>query len=78
MRRLIGTLLLAPLLALAPLRAPAQSAVSPADARAVRETFGSPENFMDMVRSSYAVVYRPKSVIFDAPVVLDGELIQPV
>ena len=93
------------LLALAPLLAAAQSAVSPADARAVRAvieaqldafrrddaagafslaapgiraTFGSPENFMEMVRTSYAVVYRPKSVVFEAPVVIDGEVVQPV
>ncbi len=93
------------LLALAPLLATAQSALSPEDARAVREvieaqldafgrddaarafslatpgiraTFGSPENFMDMVRRSYAVVYRPKSVAFEAPVVIDGMIVQPV
>ena len=44
----------------------------------IRETFGTPENFMDMVRSAYAVVYRPKSVAFEAPVVIDGEVVQPV
>ena len=31
-----------------------------------------------MVRASYAVVYRPRSVIFEAPLVVDGELVQPV
>ena len=31
-----------------------------------------------MVRSSYAVVYRPKSVLFEAPVLIDGEVVQPV
>ena len=108
MARLLGTLC-ALLLALAPLLAAAQSAVSPrvspTDARAVREvieaqidafrkddaarafslaapgireTFGSPENFMEMVRNGYAVVYRPKSVVFEAPAVIDGELVQPV
>jgi hypothetical protein len=93
------------LLAVAPLLATAQSALSPEDARAVREvieaqldafrrddaarafslatpgireTFGSPENFMEMVRRSYAVVYRPKSVAFEAPVVIDGQIVQPV
>ena len=98
-------LLCAVLLAFAPPLAAAQSAVSPDDARAVREvieaqldafrkddaarafslatpgireTFGSPENFMDMVRRSYAVVYRPKSVAFEAPVAIDGQVIQPV
>jgi len=44
----------------------------------IRQTFGSPENFMDMVRSSYAVVYRPTSVAFEAPVAIDGEIVQPV
>ncbi len=44
----------------------------------IRATFGTPEKFMDMVRRSYAVVYRPKSVAFEAPVVIDGEIVQPV
>ena len=45
----------------------------------IRLTFGTAENFMEMVRSEYAVVYRPRSVDFDAPVPLgDGELVQPV
>ena len=93
------------LLAVAPLLVAAQGAVSPEDARAVREVieaqidafrkddaarafalatpgirekFGSPENFMDMVRSSYAVVYRPASVAFGAPVAIDDQIVQPV
>lgn len=93
------------LLALAPLFAAAQDAVSPEDARAVREviqaqldaflhddaprafalatpgirrTFGSPENFLEMVRNSYAVVYRPKSVVFEAPQMVEGQVLQPV
>lgn len=93
------------LLALVPLIASAQGAVSPADAKAVRavieaqldafrrddaarafslatpgirETFGSAENFLAMVRASYAVVYRPKSVLFETPQLIDGELLQPV
>ena len=44
----------------------------------IREKFGSPENFMDMVRRAYAVVYRPESVAFEAPVVIDGQVVQPV
>lgn len=44
----------------------------------IRETFGSPERFMDMVRSSYAVVYRPSSVAFEAPVILEGQVVQAV
>ena len=101
MRRLLCALLLAAL----PLHAPAQGAVAPADARAVREVieaqleafrrddaerafslaspgirerFGSAENFMEMVRRSYAVVYRPRSVNFDPPAVLEGQVVQPV
>ena len=104
MARLLRSLC-ALLLAVAPLFVAAQSAVSPEDARAVREAieaqidafrkddaarafslatpgirekFGSPENFMDMVRSSYAVVYRPASVVFEAPVAVDGQILQPV
>jgi len=80
-------------------------AVSPADARAVREvieaqldafkrddaarafsyaapgiraSFGTAESFMAMVREQYAVVYRPRSVSFDAPMLAGAELVQPV
>ncbi len=31
-----------------------------------------------MVRTGYPVVYRPKSVQFETPAVIDGEVIQPV
>ena len=44
----------------------------------IRRTFGSAENFLQMVRNSYAVVYRPRSVIFQAPQLLDGQVLQPV
>jgi len=44
----------------------------------IRETFGSAERFIEMVRSSYAVVYRPASVTFENPVLVDGLLVQPV
>jgi len=44
----------------------------------IRESFGSPEVFIEMVRTSYAVVYRPKTVKFEAPVAIDGEVVQPV
>lgn len=33
----------------------------------LREAFGSPENFIAMVRRSYPVVYRPASVAFLKP-----------
>jgi hypothetical protein len=45
---------------------------------AIRKTFGSAENFLEMVRSSYAPVYRPRSVVFEAPLLADGQVIQPV
>ena len=44
----------------------------------IRAQFGTPEVFMDMVRSQYAVVYRPKTVQFQAPEIVDGQVVQPV
>lgn len=44
----------------------------------IRATFGSAENFLAMVRASYAVVYRPKDVLFEVPRLIDGQLLQPV
>ena len=44
----------------------------------IRATFGTPENFMEMVRTSYAVVYRPRSVKFETPMAFDGQVVQPV
>jgi len=44
----------------------------------IRAQFGTPEVFMDMVRTQYAVVYRPKSVQFQSPEIVDGQLVQPV
>jgi hypothetical protein len=45
----------------------------------IRMTFVTPENFMEMVRTHYAVVYRPRSVAFDAPIPVDADsLVQPV
>ncbi len=44
----------------------------------IRERFGTPEVFMDMVRTGYPVVYRPRSVQFQKPAVIDDEVIQPV
>jgi len=45
----------------------------------IRLTFGTAENFMEMVRSEYPVVYRPRSVAFDAPVAAgDDDIVQPV
>jgi len=44
----------------------------------IRAAFGTAQNFLEMVRTSYAVVYRPRSVQFEAPVVVDGEVVQAV
>ena len=44
----------------------------------IRAQFGTPEEFIDMVRSAYPVVYRPKAVQFEKPDVVEGEVIQPV
>jgi len=44
----------------------------------IRATFGTAQKFLEMVRTSYAVVYRPRTVAFDAPVLADGEVVQAV
>jgi hypothetical protein len=40
--------------------------------------FGTPERFIDMVRASYPMVYRPASVSFFEPEMIEGELFQRV
>ena len=44
----------------------------------IRNMFGTPENFVEMVRTQYAVVYRPASVAFGKVDFLDGEPTQIV
>ena len=44
----------------------------------IRQTFGDADTFMEMVKRSYAVVYRPRSVQFEEPMLVDGQLVQPV
>ena len=44
----------------------------------IRAQFGTPEVFMNMVRTAYPVVYRPQAVQFEQPIVVEGEVIQPV
>jgi len=44
----------------------------------IRELFGTPETFMAMVKTSYPVVYRPRSVVFQAPAMEGSELVQLV
>lgn len=44
----------------------------------IHRRFRTAESFMEMVRSEYAVVYRPTSVEFDEPALLDDAVLQPV
>ncbi len=44
----------------------------------IRDQFGSADNFMDMVKSGYAPVYRPKKVDFGALEVDSGTILQHV
>src|SRR5215467_693102 len=44
----------------------------------IQATFGTAEAFMEMVKSQYPVVYRPKSVQFQPPEIVHGEVVQPV
>ena len=44
----------------------------------IRDTFGTPEKFMAMVREQYTVVYRPRSVSFEEPLIVGEDLVQPV
>jgi hypothetical protein len=44
----------------------------------IRAQFSTPEMFINMVRSAYPVVYRRKTVQFEKPVIVEGEVIQPV
>jgi Domain of unknown function (DUF4864) len=44
----------------------------------IQAQFGTAEAFMEMVRSQYQVVYRPKSVQFLPAEIVEGEVVQPV
>jgi hypothetical protein len=44
----------------------------------VQETFGTPERFMDTVRVSYRVVYRPSAVVFLDLLVMGQDAVQRV
>ena len=44
----------------------------------VQQTFGTPERFLDTVRSSYRAVYRPSALSFLDLVVMGGDVVQPV
>jgi len=44
----------------------------------VQQTYGTPERFLDVMRTSYHPVYRPAAVAFLEPVVLGADAVQPV
>ena len=44
----------------------------------VQQAYGTPERFLDAVRSSYRAVYRPQSVAFLELVVMGGDVVQQV
>ncbi len=44
----------------------------------IQKMYPTPDRFMDMVRSQYAVVYRPHSVTFRPPRRVGDALVQPV
>lgn len=44
----------------------------------IQQTFQNPQKFMQMVRSSYQAVYRPRSVLFENLAIVNGALAQAV
>ena len=44
----------------------------------IQSMFGNPQTFLRMVKTGYPAVYRPASVIFLKPEVIDGETLQLV
>jgi hypothetical protein len=44
----------------------------------IQERFGTPENFMHMVKTAYPAVYRPRSVLFEDLTNMRGVLTQVV
>ena len=47
-------------------------------APSIKDMFGTPENFLEMVRTGYPVVYRPASVTFLKAKPEAREVVQPV
>lgn len=47
-------------------------------AASIQQMFGTPDQFLEMVRSSYPVVYRPASLTFLAPKTDGKTVVQPV
>jgi hypothetical protein len=44
----------------------------------VRQTFGTPEKFLDVVRVAYRAVYRPTNISFLDLLVMGDDVVQPV
>lgn len=44
----------------------------------IQRQFQTPERFMQMVRTAYPSVYRPRSVMFEDLAIADGQWVQPV
>ncbi|AVH67858.1 MULTISPECIES: DUF4864 domain-containing protein [unclassified Nostoc] len=44
----------------------------------IQAQFGTPENFMQMVKIGYPTVYRPRSVFFEKITAIQGNITQPV
>lgn len=44
----------------------------------IQSQFQTPEIFMDMVKTAYPTVYRPRSVLFESLTTVNGFLTQPV
>jgi hypothetical protein len=44
----------------------------------IQKQFGSASRFMTMVREAYTPLYRPRSISFLEPAVIEGQIIQPV
>jgi hypothetical protein len=44
----------------------------------VQQTFGTPERFLDTVRTAYRAVYRPSAVAFLELVVMGGDVVQTI
>ncbi|MFN6461210.1 MAG: DUF4864 domain-containing protein [Nostoc sp. DedVER02] len=44
----------------------------------IQAQFGTPENFIQMVKISYPAVYRPRSVFFEKITTIQGDITQPV
>ncbi|MBN3892989.1 MAG: DUF4864 domain-containing protein [Nostoc sp. JL31] len=45
---------------------------------AIQAQLGTPENFMQMVKTSYPAVYRPRSVFFEKITTIQENITQPV